>query len=187
MAKLIIRTKGLPAEVIELKKGINRLGRSSANDFQIQHDTISRFHCEIEVRDDGMFVRDVDSSNGTLVNNQPVESAQLHSGNFLRLGYVSMEVTNAPEPITDALPMCSIHPNLSASMICTQCRKVFCGTCVHILKRTDGNFLRLCPECSGHCEPIKTLVHTPKKSVGSFIKKLFKKESAETQRFHKYK
>ena len=66
MAKLVIKSDGLPAEVIQVEKGLNRFGRSSANDYQIHHESVSRFHCEIEVRDDCMIVRDLDSSNGTL-------------------------------------------------------------------------------------------------------------------------
>ena len=182
MAKLVIRTDGLPAEVIVLKKGVSRFGRSSGNDFQIHHDSISRNHCLIELLDDGMFVRDLDSSNGTFVNNQQVERARLDTGQILRLGDVSLEVKDAPEPVDPAqILMCCVHPKYPASMRCTQCKKVFCGPCIHILKRTDGQMLRLCPECSGHCDPIKLVAEVRKKTLGTFIKNLFKKDAGETQ------
>jgi pSer/pThr/pTyr-binding forkhead associated (FHA) protein len=96
MAKLVIRIEGLPLEVIKLKGGLNRFGRSSQNDFQIDHPTVSRFHAEIVLGDKWMFVRDTDSSNGVFVNGKRVSECLLESGQFLRLGEVSLEVENAP-------------------------------------------------------------------------------------------
>jgi FHA domain len=170
MAKLVIRTDGLPAEVIKLKNGITRFGRSSGNDIQIQHPSISRFHCEIEVREDAMFVRDMDSSNGTFVNDEPVGEAQLEAGHLLRLGEVNMEVKEAPKGggENDILP-CHNHPNLPASMKCTQCGKVFCGSCVHLLKRLNNQYLRLCPVCSGHCHPLAENAQTRKTVIGNLV------------------
>jgi len=176
MAKLVIKTKGLPAEVIELKRGVNRLGRSARNDFQIDHDSISRFHAEIEIHDDGMFVRDMDSSNGVFVNGEQVEECPLESGQVLRLGDVSMEVKDAPVAgFKQGPPPCQNHPNVAATMVCTQCRKQFCGACVHVLRRTGGRFLRLCPMCSGHCEPLTAAIQDTKGRLSKFVRKFLKK------------
>ena len=181
MAKLVIKTPGLPAEIIPLKSGRNRLGRSSENDFQIQHDTISRFHCEIEVQVEAMFVRDLDSSNGTFVDEQSVNRAPLTDGQMLRLGDVSLEVKEAPRAVSvDELPPCFNHPKLPASMACKQCQRKFCGSCIHLLKRTGGQFLRLCPVCSGHCEPLAR-VETGKNVLGSLVSKLFGKKPDSTR------
>ena len=172
MAKLVVTFDGLPAEIIDLKAGINRLGRSSENHFQIEHHTVSRFHCEIDVRLDSMFVRDLDSSNGTYINDQPVGRAQLETGQILRLGDVRMEIKDAPMPIDpNKVDPCANHPRHPASMECTKCHKKFCGTCVHILKMTSGQYLRLCPVCSGHCKLIQEVVQTPKEVFGNIVKK----------------
>jgi hypothetical protein len=184
MAKLVIKSDGLPAETIMLKSGVNRLGRSSSNDFQIQHPTISRFHCEIEVRDNAMSVRDLDSSNGTFVNDQPVGTAQLETGQILRLGDVKLEVKDAPQPVAEGeMPACSNHPNHPASMECTQCHRLFCGACVHILKRAGGKILRLCPACSGHCQPLQGIEQRPKRLFGNLVNKLLGKKNLR-QPFH---
>jgi hypothetical protein len=170
MAKLVIKCEGLPAEVIKLKSGVNRFGRSSGNDFQVQHTSISRFHCEIEVRADCMIVRDLDSSNGTFINNEQVTEAMLETGQMLRLGEVNMLVKEAPKPVDpEATVPCHNHPKHPASMVCTQCQKVFCGSCVHLLKRLNGQFLRLCPSCSGHCEPIAKPAEAKKTVIGKFV------------------
>ncbi len=184
MAKLVIKTDGLPAEVIKLKSGRNRFGRSSENDFLIQHPTISRFHCEIDVRDDRMVVRDLDSSNGTFVNGQPVGIALLESGQMLRLGDVQMEVEDAPKSSGEPKALlCSNHASHPASMKCTQCHRLFCGACVHILKRTTGKVLRLCPACSGHCMPLEGMNQEPKKFMTSLFRKLLRKPP-EDKPFH---
>ncbi|MFM2082511.1 MAG: hypothetical protein RL380_1202 [Verrucomicrobiota bacterium] len=183
MAKLVIKTPGLPAEVIPLKSGRNRFGRSSENDFQIQHDTISRFHCEVEVQAEAMFVRDLDSSNGTFVDDQPVNRAPLEDGQILRLGDVLLEVKESPRPVPkDEMPPCFNHPKLPASMACKQCHRKFCGACIHLLKRTGGQILRLCPVCSGHCEAL-THADVSKNVLGTLVNKLFGKKPPEPSRF----
>lgn len=176
MAKLVIRTKGLPAETLPLKRGINRLGRSSRNDFEIQHDTISRFHCEIEVREDELVVRDLDSSNGTFVDDEPVSKATLISGQFLRLGDVNMEVVDAPvPPDPDALPRCANHPDLPASMRCIKCGRMLCGPCIHILRVAGGAVHKLCPACSGQCEPLTGMNRDKKGLLGNLMEKIFRR------------
>ena len=178
MAKLVIKGKGLRDEVLQLKEGVNRLGRSAINDFVILDATVSRFHCEVEVGADSILVRDLDSVNGTLVDDQPVERVELRNGQVLRLGEVRLEVCEAPEPGgEDAPPTCAIHPAHPASMQCTQCQKVFCGTCVHVLRRSGGRFLRLCPQCSGHCVPLGVLRPGSKGFLQDIVDKLLKKRT----------
>lgn len=177
MAKLVVRTEGLPAEVIHLKPGVNRLGRSSRNDVQIDHDSISRFHAELELRDDGLFVRDLDSSNGTFVNGQPVSEARLESGCLLQLGDVRLEVRDAPEPLASDWPVCENHPEITATLVCKQCHRTFCGACVHVLRLEGRRYHRLCPVCSGHCESLDDLRQNPKArlKVSDLIRRFFKR------------
>lgn len=177
MAKLLLKTPGLPAETLRLKTGRNRFGRSSENDFVIHHDTISRFHCEVEVKEDAMLVRDLDSSNGTFIDDEAVEKlTPITTGQMLRLGDVKLEVKDAPEPVDpDAIPPCTNHPNLPASMRCTRCDRVFCGSCIHLLRLAGGKLHKLCPACSGHCEPLKELTPAKRGVLGGLMKKWFKR------------
>ena len=176
MAKLVIRTEGLTAEIIELKRGINRLGRSSRNDFQLNHDSISRFHAEIVLTEEWMCVRDMDSSNGVFVNDEQVQESPLESGQVLRLGDVCMLVRDAPVLKSEReLAACENHPETKATMICQQCHRRFCGACIHILRRAGGRILRLCPECSGHCEPLTGMNKDAKGRLTNLVRKLLKK------------
>jgi hypothetical protein len=82
---------GIPqAEPIELKAGVNSIGRAPGNDFQLNHPSVSGAHCEIVVADDCVFVRDLGSTNGTFVNRQPVKESEVTPGQTLHLGAVAL-------------------------------------------------------------------------------------------------
>src|SRR5690349_18376326 len=92
MARLHIISEGFHDRVIELRLGVNRLGRSQANDFLIEHPTVSGTHCEILLGQNEIVVRDCDSTNGTFIGNEPITSARLETGQTLRLGDVELMV-----------------------------------------------------------------------------------------------
>ncbi len=62
------------------------VGTSSKSDLQLNDQTVSRRHCELSVRNDRYYVKDLDSTNGTRVNDIPVVEAVLSPGTRLRLG-----------------------------------------------------------------------------------------------------
>ncbi len=170
MAKLLIRTASLECRFIELKLGVNRIGRSSENDFQIEHPTISSTHCEIILADGSVTIRDTDSTNGTFVNGQTVKEAKLLAGQSVHLGDVELYVESTevavvipkfdierPSPpvvLTDGSMLCPRHPQSRVTHRCTQCHEVMCDACVHRLRRKGGKLMKLCPICSGPCEVI---------------------------------
>ncbi len=86
--------------------GTITLGRSSECDICIPSDEISRRHARLKVDPEGVAVEDLDSANGTFVNNQRVhETARLKPGDELRLDTVrfllmspGMETHAAPAP-----------------------------------------------------------------------------------------
>ncbi|HEX9411524.1 MAG TPA: FHA domain-containing protein [Actinomycetota bacterium] len=67
-------------------KDVTTAGRHPESDIFLDDVTVSRRHVEFR-RDDGkFFIRDVGSLNGTYVNRQRVEQAQLASGDELQIG-----------------------------------------------------------------------------------------------------
>ena len=69
------------------------VGRSSKLcDVVISHDdSVSSKHCELFLRGDDLYVRDLSSSNGTIVNQQKVyQEIKLNSGDILKLGQLSL-------------------------------------------------------------------------------------------------
>lgn len=186
--QVLIKLEGAPARTFPLASGVNRIGRHPANDICLDHATVSGHHCEIVVLNEEMFVRDVGSTNGTFIDGRRVSEAALLAGQRLHVGSVEMALENSarvaipPLPfheatnpvLPDGFAACANHPASHATMKCTQCEKVFCELCVHQLRRVGGAALKLCPSCSGHCQPI--LPETPDKKRkpkrGSWISKV---------------
>jgi pSer/pThr/pTyr-binding forkhead associated (FHA) protein len=67
------------------------VGRAPSADVRIDHPQVSRLHARIEMRDDGVYVEDLGSRNGTLVDGAPVVSSrQLARGAELTIGTASI-------------------------------------------------------------------------------------------------
>ncbi len=72
------------------------IGRANA-DVNIDDRMASRLHCALEVSDDGVILRDLGSTNGTLVNNKPIEMARLSSESTFRVGTHLFQIVIAPK------------------------------------------------------------------------------------------
>lgn len=99
MPRLIIKlTDGRLLEA-RLKQGLNRLGRSPACDVPIPDSAVSVQHCEIEWAEEGVHVRDLNSTNGTYVDGRLVQQTSFVPGQSLQLGTVQVELDlEAPDP-----------------------------------------------------------------------------------------
>jgi pSer/pThr/pTyr-binding forkhead associated (FHA) protein len=85
---------------LALKKGSNSFGRKAENDVQIADAYVSGRHGTIEVADDGLFITDVGSSNGTMLNDAklaPNMRTAITPEDVIRLGSLEFQVRlNAP-------------------------------------------------------------------------------------------
>ncbi len=71
---------------VELSGGTVTIGRNPDNAIPLLDEKASRYHCVIE-RDNGAYVvRDLSSRNGTRVNDERVERAELRPGDVLKVG-----------------------------------------------------------------------------------------------------
>jgi hypothetical protein len=82
--------------VYRLLKPRITVGRSKA-DVTIYDRTISRLHCVLEIIDERVVLRDLGSTNGTLVNNQPIVSSNLESGSTFRIGMHILQLLITPK------------------------------------------------------------------------------------------
>src|SRR5918997_4183394 len=62
------------------------VGRETAANLCIADASVSRRHCKIENKEQGFVITDLDSLNGTFVNDLPVKSRQLEHGDRVRIG-----------------------------------------------------------------------------------------------------
>lgn len=85
---LLLQMTGRPLQRVTLNR-LLRIGRDPANDLVLPLGAVSRRHAQIEPRDDHHYVRDLDSTNGTYVNNQrlsPDQWVRLNPGDVIRIG-----------------------------------------------------------------------------------------------------
>jgi diguanylate cyclase (GGDEF)-like protein len=62
------------------------LGREDNCDIFIPDNSVSRHHARIEPRDNGFYAVDLESTNGTFVNDTPGPVCRLQDGDYLRVG-----------------------------------------------------------------------------------------------------
>jgi len=75
---------------------VTNAGRSPKADIFLDDVTVSRRHCQFIARDGGYVVRDSGSLNGTYVNRERVEQAELHAGDEVQIG--KYRLTYHPSP-----------------------------------------------------------------------------------------
>ncbi|MCE2728243.1 MAG: FHA domain-containing protein [Planctomycetaceae bacterium] len=71
------------------------VGRSEDAKFRIQQDSVSRRHCEFFTMDDAVFVRDLESTNGTFLDDEEIAASTataVPSGTVVRVGGVAFRV-----------------------------------------------------------------------------------------------
>ena len=71
---------------------IKTVGRAPRADFVVDAALVSRLHCRLTAADDTVDVVDLDSTNGTYINDQRVKSGCIKSGDRLRIGRVEFTV-----------------------------------------------------------------------------------------------
>jgi pSer/pThr/pTyr-binding forkhead associated (FHA) protein len=99
MAKLVILSQGLNGRTHELKVEKTTIGRVEDNTFQIAEPSVSSHHCEVLLRGDEVVIKDLNSTNGTFINDEKITESVLKPGQTLRLGQIEIRLENgAPAP-----------------------------------------------------------------------------------------
>ena len=75
-----------------------RVGSGSNNNLTVGDRFASRHHCTLLPRPDGLWVQDVDSRNGTWVNDLRVERCRVWPGARIRVGRTALELRAREEP-----------------------------------------------------------------------------------------
>ena len=93
------------------------LGRGASLDIVIDEDMVSRRHAKILTFHDQIVLQDLESTNGTSVNQQRVQGSQrLQLGDSLTVGTCILELISAPQQAgyNQAANFGQANPNLSA-------------------------------------------------------------------------
>ena len=84
-------------EIHVTREGV-RIGRSSRNDISIADEAMSRFQCRFFMADDGLWVSDLGSANGTMVNGELIQEHRLHLRDEILAGDSRIQVVNDGTP-----------------------------------------------------------------------------------------
>ena len=110
MASLFVIQGRDQGKRFELVEAVTTLGRESVNTIQLHDSEVSRRHAELQRDDDGFFVADLNSSNGTFVNSDRIESRRLESGDRIQVGRTLMIFTDIDEHSSNVIDDVDIVP-----------------------------------------------------------------------------
>jgi pSer/pThr/pTyr-binding forkhead associated (FHA) protein len=78
------------SQVFPIKNNLTKIGRKLDNDLVLKESLVSRHHAEIQLREGQFFIRDLESSSGTFINNHKVKEGALYSGDIILLANVPL-------------------------------------------------------------------------------------------------
>jgi serine phosphatase RsbU (regulator of sigma subunit) len=96
MPRLIVKATSAQGDsVAEINRQRLTIGRSARNDLCLEDPFASRLHAEVRQRDDGIWVSDLGSANGTFLNGQRLTvPARLRNGDSIRIGETEIEFSD---------------------------------------------------------------------------------------------
>src|SRR5258707_5684022 len=94
MAKLILSMDGLVVKEIAVTKERTTIGRKPHNDIQIDNLAVSGEHAVIVTILQDSFLEDLGSTNGTVVNGQPIKKHFLQNSDIIELGKYKLKYVN---------------------------------------------------------------------------------------------
>lgn len=101
MAKLIIKLNNEVVDHIDLKQGDMKIGRKPGCEIVLDNLAVSGEHANIFTIGDDSFIQDLNSTNGTFINNKRVAKHHLRNGDTVSIGQHSMvflHESNRPAP-----------------------------------------------------------------------------------------
>lgn len=76
-------------EEFKITKSISNVGRGTEADIQIDDSSVSRLHCAIVLGSD-VLVRDLGSTNGTLIDGIRATETVIHDGSIIKIGNITL-------------------------------------------------------------------------------------------------
>ncbi len=96
MARLVLKFRGEALREIPIGSRPITIGRAPDNDIRIDNLAVSNYHARVYSEADRSVVEDLNSLNGTFVNDQRVERASLRDGDSIAIGkhHIAFDATH---------------------------------------------------------------------------------------------
>jgi len=123
MAKLILKFETSVLKEIPLQKGSFSIGRSPGNDVVIDNLAVSGHHARLSLDEDHYVLEDMNSLNGTFLNNQRIRRSTLKDGDEIMIGkhtlvYKQEGAVAAPSVgFRSAEPAAPAQPQMDVTMV----------------------------------------------------------------------
>ena len=91
--RLMVLSEKFRGQIFDLKQDTMSAGRNDQRDICIKDPSLSSYHCDFIHNEDGYFICDRGSTNGTRINNVPIEPEELvplKNSDLLQLGSVEV-------------------------------------------------------------------------------------------------
>ncbi|MBI5208669.1 MAG: FHA domain-containing protein [Elusimicrobia bacterium] len=105
MPKFLLKFNAAVIKEIVMDKDALTIGRKADNDVVIDNPAVSGHHCKVSVQGGTYFVEDLDSTNGTYVNEKRVKKSGLHHNDVVGVArHALVFLEDAPAPEQPAAP-----------------------------------------------------------------------------------
>jgi uncharacterized RDD family membrane protein YckC len=146
VAKLIVNPTSSARREISLARSLISIGRDPSNDVVLPDAMVSRRHAVIEFRGSQYFLRDCNSSNGSLVNGDRVSERNLRDGDLVAIGTARMLFREELDSEDGAAKVVQ-HPS-APRLHCPQCQADY---------RKGDQFCRQCGTSVAPAAPAKAV------------------------------
>lgn len=115
MPKLLLKFNAAVIKEVAMEKESISIGRKPDNDIVIDNPAISGHHCKLTLEGGGYYVEDLESTNGTFVNEKRIKKSGLHHNDVVGLAKHAVVFLNEAEVAEAGAP----GPSSDATMVLT--------------------------------------------------------------------
>jgi len=116
MPRLLLKFNAAVIKEIPFDKDSLSVGRKPDNDIVVDNPAVSGHHCRISKQGGTYFVEDLESTNGTFVNEKRIKKSGLHHNDVVGLAkHALVFLEDAPAP--EAAPEAAAEPPADATMM----------------------------------------------------------------------
>jgi len=109
--KVRLSLKGRPMKVCTFQKEVVTVGRDPDSDIYLDNPGISRHHLRLERCAEGYYAEDLESANGTFLNDAPIRKALVRHDDVIRVGKFSLWMTYEKDRRRQELDAQTVSPN----------------------------------------------------------------------------